>query len=356
MTVVTPLVSDETDSYVPLYVRLREELRKLIDTKASGEVMPTITAIKKQFNVSQPTVERAIQDLRAEGLITSRRGSGIYVTKQAGLIHTGVVFDNDILDLEVGDFYRYLLKALQSLSGGTSIMLHHYIAELLENTEHDRYSAVLHALRNNRLDILIILGAYWQKPLRASIPVIGFGYLPHTTHRVHIDHKAAVRQGVEALVGQGCRRIAFFGSIVPPRVQSETQVFEQSLFSHGLTLRSDWIQQVGGWGASETIRNGAAALTAIWSGAGEKPDGLVCVDEYVARGVVEGAPDLGIILGRTLKVASHATKGAPLLAQAPVTRMEFDPKDVARAMISLIGEIKKGNPTAADIFVPPSGN
>jgi len=347
---------DELSVYVPMYVRLREELRKVIDAKSSGEAMPTIAAIKKQFDVSQPTVERAIQDLRAEGLITSRRGSGIYVTKQASLIHTGVVFDNDILDLEVGDFYRYLLKALQSLSGGTSIMLRHYIADLLESTEQDRHSAVRHDLRNNRLDVLIILGAYWQEPLRSKIPVIGFGYLPHTTHRVHIDHKAAVCQGVETLVGQGCRRIAFFGPIVPPRVQSETQAFEQSLSAHGLVSRSDWILQVGGWGASEAIRSGAKALKTIWQGSGEKPDGVVCVDEYATRGLVEAASEMGITLGRELNVVSHATKGSALLVQAPLTRIEFDPKDVAREMISLIGKITEGKPTEADIFVPPSGN
>ena len=349
-----PSVSDEVGLYVPMYVRLREELRKVIETKASGAALPTIVSIKKQFKVSQPTVERAIQDLRAEGLVTSRRGSGIYVTEQAKVIHAGVVFDADILDVEFGDFYRVLVRSLQLFSGDASIMLRHYITELLEDKEHDRYSAVVHDVSNHRLDALIVLAAYWRRPLNTTLPVIGFGYLPQTTHRVHLDQAATVRQGLEALVGQGRRRIAFLETTIAPRRESERRALRKTASALGVTIRPEWIQPVGGYVASEAIQSGAQAIKAIWAAPGEKPDGLVCVDEYATRGVLNAAPELGIVPGKELKIASHASKGATVLAEAPVTRIEFDPADVGRSMISLIGKITEGKPTETDIFVPPS--
>lgn len=59
----------------------------------SGFRLPGELALSRQFSVSRPVVRQALEQLRASGLIVSRRGSGSYVTGfEAG--------DLDVLDLD----------------------------------------------------------------------------------------------------------------------------------------------------------------------------------------------------------------------------------------------------------------
>lgn len=70
---------------VPLYQQLAAVLR---DQIASGGIavhrpIPSKTALRQQYEVSAGTVERALDVLKAEGLLESVQGKGLYVTDPA---------------------------------------------------------------------------------------------------------------------------------------------------------------------------------------------------------------------------------------------------------------------------------
>lgn len=70
------------DSNVPVYIQLADILREMI---RSGELqphraLPTIPSLMHEHGVSDGTVKRAVDILRAEGLVELVRGKGTYVT------------------------------------------------------------------------------------------------------------------------------------------------------------------------------------------------------------------------------------------------------------------------------------
>ncbi|MGE5652791.1 MAG: GntR family transcriptional regulator [Bacillota bacterium] len=70
-------------SYIPLYVQLREILRKQIMSGEWGQdSIPSEPQLVQQYGVSRATVRKALDDLMREGLISRERGRGTFVTHQ----------------------------------------------------------------------------------------------------------------------------------------------------------------------------------------------------------------------------------------------------------------------------------
>ncbi len=70
---------------VPLYHQLELQLRSAIESGVyrSGEKLPTESELMETYEVSRVTVRTALKRLEEDGLISSRRGSGTFVTAQA---------------------------------------------------------------------------------------------------------------------------------------------------------------------------------------------------------------------------------------------------------------------------------
>jgi GntR family transcriptional regulator len=68
-------------SGIPLYVQIREIIRKELDRMLDGEPVSTEADIERRFGVSRITVRRALEDLTSEGLLVRRPGKGTFVRK-----------------------------------------------------------------------------------------------------------------------------------------------------------------------------------------------------------------------------------------------------------------------------------
>lgn len=56
-------------------------LSKIVEGEfVSGQKLPTENALSEQLKVSRPVLRQALKQLRADGVITSRQGSGSYIT------------------------------------------------------------------------------------------------------------------------------------------------------------------------------------------------------------------------------------------------------------------------------------
>lgn len=77
------VVSEE--GYVPKYKAIVREIEESIRT---GELrpfdqLPTVVELTKKYHVSRTTIEQAMDDLEKRGLVSRKRGSGVYVKKVA---------------------------------------------------------------------------------------------------------------------------------------------------------------------------------------------------------------------------------------------------------------------------------
>jgi GntR family transcriptional regulator len=78
-------ISLDTNSGTPLYLQLKEQMRLSIATGTlrPGEQLPTVRDLAAQLRVNPNTVARVYRELCAEGLLSSRQGSGTFVDEGA---------------------------------------------------------------------------------------------------------------------------------------------------------------------------------------------------------------------------------------------------------------------------------
>ena len=75
----------DKSSSTPLYMQIRDALRSSIadGSLAAGTRLATVAAMAADYEVTQATIRRAIQDLVAEGLVTAHVGRGTFVAGES---------------------------------------------------------------------------------------------------------------------------------------------------------------------------------------------------------------------------------------------------------------------------------
>ncbi|MBP2708201.1 GntR family transcriptional regulator [Microbispora sp. RL4-1S] len=74
----------DPDDPRPPYMQVAHQLRAAILTRkfAPGDKLPSGPELAKRFGVARMTVQQAIRELRDEGLVVSRQGSGVFVRER----------------------------------------------------------------------------------------------------------------------------------------------------------------------------------------------------------------------------------------------------------------------------------
>lgn len=72
------------DTHVPVYLQIVEQLRSRIAAGVyrAGEALPSLRALALELKVNPNTVQRAYEEMERQGLTTSHRGVGIFVTEE----------------------------------------------------------------------------------------------------------------------------------------------------------------------------------------------------------------------------------------------------------------------------------
>jgi GntR family transcriptional regulator len=78
-------ISVDPKSSTPLYVQVKEQMRMAVATGALqvGDQLPTVRELATRLLINPNTVARVYRELQAEGLLTSRQGSGTFVAAGA---------------------------------------------------------------------------------------------------------------------------------------------------------------------------------------------------------------------------------------------------------------------------------
>jgi GntR family transcriptional regulator len=76
-------MSVDPNSHVPIYQQIMAHIRHRIAAGVyrAGEGLPSIRTLALKLVVNPNTVQRAYQELEREGLVFSRKGLGLFVTK-----------------------------------------------------------------------------------------------------------------------------------------------------------------------------------------------------------------------------------------------------------------------------------
>ncbi len=340
--------------HVPKYVKLREQLRGKIIQMEPGQAIPTMTQLRNDYNLSQPTVDRAIQELRTEGLLVSRRGSGIYVSEMVKVKKVGIVFCDDIFDSVQPVFYRKLLDCFRRISSKSNKLLTYYINDMHYDYEQHGPSRLKLDVDIGQIDGLFVVSvpaashaAYLKALFALDVPLEIFTQIDCEQH-VYGDYLAVIKMGVEALIAQGCRRLALWhsGTIKNGVCQEVATFYEDVACSESITS-AKWIVE-SDLSSKPFELSGYRQFKRMWASWDEKPDGIVCFDDHYTIGMLHAIDDMGIVMPDDLKIATLANKGDANPPAERVTRIESDPQKTATIMMKrleqrMAGEIPKPN-------------
>lgn len=78
-------LSLDAHSSTPIYLQIKEQMRLAVATGTirAGEQLPAVRELAAQLRINPNTIARVYRELQAEGLLTSRQGSGTFVSDEA---------------------------------------------------------------------------------------------------------------------------------------------------------------------------------------------------------------------------------------------------------------------------------
>ena len=230
----------------PLFEQIASVLRKeILAHHKPGERIATTADLAGRFEVSKLTISQSLVVLNKEGLVESRKGSGVYVKEQEDRRHVGILMDHDFSDPRLSFFYVRVSQQLRDFfrKQGYRCRLYAGHTAAAETTPTLSCTEFVEAARANQLfGVVVVLGAphpEWLKPLvQNHVPVVG---PPEYEYGVGSDGLEMVRQGVEQLVKAGRRKLAFMAWQEKENGLTWVREFKTALRKARVPVRDEWI-------------------------------------------------------------------------------------------------------------------
>lgn len=320
--------------------------REILNGKyESRERFPSEESLARRFDISRPTVERALRELKRDGLLESRSGSGSYLTFAArnatgaiGVIapdYHKIDFFTDLCD-EIASSVRK--AGYDALLGDVSVpdaeergnwalaIARAYASRriagvLLEPVDlipgsHEATKKVLDVLASKNIPVVLVDRDYLPPPERSPHDLVG------------IDNFHAGYRLAKHLLDAGARKIRFLTQPdYATTIQGRISGVAQAVIDAGLTWRRDHV--------IETDPGDIAAFRRMMSGRNH-PDAFVCRNDPLAAKLLQTLSALGIDVPQTAKVAGFDDAKIANFLNPPLTTIRQPVKLIAQTAVESI--------------------
>jgi len=307
------------------------------------------------LGVSIVTLNRSLSELEAQNIIQRKHGVGIFVSPRIGQRNVALVYDRDIFAAGASPFCGMLVEAARARATSSEEKFSFYLA-MPSREGLPVHDDLVEDLRAAKLDGVLFVGegnpAAADYLERQDVPLVALSYTPLTEYRVCIDWSESARLGVEALAKQGCNRIGLWipignglGRETGAASFPELDAFRTALKANGKNFHSElvWrdellladnIESTLGTNQEQGFR----AAHEVFSDPQNAPDGLVILDDIMARGALVTLQQLGVQVGSDVKIATHLNKGSEVLSpfESNVTIIEIDPQEIVNALFGML--------------------
>ena len=281
------------------------------------------------------TVQRALEQLARDGFTVSRGKRGTFVHEHPPhLYRYGVMLP--IAHDEVGtadQFGRILYQEAlrRQHRGDRHLTLYQSAAG---------YQQMLADFHAQRLAGLILhvpwhvanLPSVWQE---VGLPVIGFGKTPPVPgmKMVDFDIWAVIHRALEALAGQGRRRVAV---LLNGGDASFVNRITVALANRGMASDAHWVQF-----APSAAPIAARHVVRLFMEARERPDALLICDDSLVESATAGLLESGVWAPGELEVIGHCNFPYPTPSHVPLRRLGFDVREILRVSLDLIDRCRR---------------
>lgn len=323
------------ESAAPLFHQLAQALRAEIRSGkvGQGEYLPNEAALEKAWGVSRVTVRRALSELKAEGLIESKRRAGTRVsvgkaTARSRLI--GVLTPN-MFQSHYAEFLHALEVGLRP--HGLDLIVHN--SDLSPEVERTG----LEAHRARGVDAIVHI---WDKKSAANLPVLTRIAASRTPLIVvdHYepdlgadfivqDHRLGMKLAVSHLASLGCRTLLHVRAIVGLWGADEREAaFRQEARQHGFEDGS-LTTLAGDYDAATTRK----ALERHFGPRVPFPQGVVASADMTGQAALEFFDSRGANIPGEMRFVVWGTDPAALKAPQRLRAIDLNPGEQARETV-----------------------
>lgn len=348
-----PRPPDSQPKYQQVFNELRDEIAA--GRYQPGQKLPSEADLVTRFGTSRITVGRAVSDLRRQGLVRRRAGSGTYV--HDAVPHTsssGQSFGLLIPDLGRTEIFEPICQGMseapqarehallwgnaQSSDAATGPdrawqLCQHYLARKvsgvffaaldvgvleIDGPEDQMNRQILAALEAARIPVVQLDRDYLPYPQRSRHDLVG------------IDNWRTGLLATEHLIYRGCRRIAFLGSArrSASTVEERAAGYREALFLHGLSANPALVQRLSTVN-EESIGRLIESLM---------PDAFVCANDLTAGQLMQSLLALGVRIPADVRIIGMDDVAYASLLPVPLTTMHQPCREIGMAAMALMLE------------------
>jgi DNA-binding LacI/PurR family transcriptional regulator len=290
------------------YMQIKDQLIRNISSLKPHDRLPSRTVLSETYQVARTTIERAISELIGEGLLYARDGSGTYVSEPINgrNSHEGREIKNwgllipDILHYNYPDIVR----------GASDVASENDINLMICNTDnsYEKQTRHIQKLIDSRVHGVMIVPAIdgivdftpFYKLKEAGIPFV----LCHRmlegiqAPRVISNNFLAGYMAAKHLIAAGRTRIAFISRPVYSASSDRYQGFVSALTEAKIPVRKEWVVFES---AFESDGEGYDSALRMMQH-DERPDGIFCFNDRIAKGTYEAAAEMGLTVGSDIGI------------------------------------------------------
>lgn len=343
-----------------------ESLRRQIaaGTLAAGARLPTRVALQHQFATTPATVQKAIDQLAADGFTRAAGRHGTFVAAHPPcLAHYAIVFPGKLSATHRDvNLWRAMANEVNGSRFGRDRQFTLYL-DLNGHTDEPDYHRLQTAVRARRLagiiyashPFLLFGSPLWAELQAAALPQVAVmspdAGFPMPT--VHPDGKGYLEQALRLFQSRHCRRAALLGTLTDQAPNSHLpyeDVWHTAAARHGLATRPCWVQAM-----HPLIANRARQLThLLFTGtAAERPDALLILDDALVEHATRGLLDAGVRVPQELTVVAHANFPWPPTAATPVTYLGYDIGRLLDTCLDVLDAQRHGRSVPPHLGIPP---
>lgn len=330
-----------------------EQITRLIQAHGyrRGDKLPTYRTLAERLGVSLVTVQRAMDDLAAAGIVHRLRSKGTFVLKELStgprrLGEVGLLFFGSRTQLIESPYRREILAGIVSRCERIHADLQMLSLSDAQGGRVDPHRFV------EKADGVILLGVtnrdYIREFAAENIPVVAADYFAKEPPLDYVacDNRAATRAVTSHLLDSGHRRVLYvdFG-VIDPLGAGPARPFEPSPDSR--ERRAAFLATMKAAGAADTAavigvtETGSTkamletVLRALRAPGG--PTALVAFDAFVAGLLMEALHGAGLSVPSDVSLAAAAgAAGEDLCAGVPLTYSRLDFRGMGRLSMELL--------------------
>ncbi len=338
------MATDREKSRVAASKAIADDLRHqcVLGQLPPGTRLPRRDEMVRKYSASATTVQHAIDQLVADGLLEARGRAGTYVAeKPRHVTDIALVFPARREDFfKWRHFYDVLAASAALWQSEPPRHFRPYCCEAeLENSAelerlHDdlqnmRLGGVIHATTTMNHNL-----HQWQQKFHAPFVCVLPSHVPFDMGAaVVLSFDSFFSRAIEFLAQRGRRRIAI---VLDPQMyfRMEREHIDREAKRCGIEIRPAWRQLVP---VGSPLCAQSVTHLLMSAPPAERPDGLIVADDNMVPYAVQGLNDAGVRPGADLDLVVHCNfPNASSFQNGGITRLGFDSRAILQAALQLI--------------------